>query len=100
MLAVPLHLVRTTVRHFSARRSKPNTRISRMVSMSCVVSAVVLPFIPPALESSREKNLGYPNHNKYVLSCLNDGSLYSQGPSPTVFPCPLIPGHRLYCGTA
>jgi hypothetical protein len=27
---------------------------------------VVLPFIPPALESSREKSQGYPTHNKYV----------------------------------
>lgn len=63
-VAVPVQLLRPTIRHFSARRGKPNTRTSRIVTTSCIVSAVVVPFIPPALESSREKNLGYPNHNK------------------------------------
>ena len=63
-LATPL--LRPTVRHFSAHRPKPNSRASRIVAMSCIVSAVVLPFVPPALESSKERNLGYPNHNKWV----------------------------------
>ncbi|RJE19329.1 hypothetical protein PHISCL_08339 [Aspergillus sclerotialis] len=63
-LALANPLLRPTVRRFSARRPKPNSRASRVVAMSCIVSAVVLPFVPPALESSRERNLGYPNHNK------------------------------------
>ena len=58
----------TLRRYFSARRSSQQavfiSRTTRAVTMSCLVSAVVLPFIPPALESSRERNLGYPNHDK------------------------------------
>jgi hypothetical protein len=65
-IAVSLQLLRPPVRRFSASRPKPNTRTSRIVTMSCIVSAVVLPFVPPALESSREKSLGYPSHNKWV----------------------------------
>ncbi|GAD93543.1 MFS transporter, putative [Paecilomyces variotii No. 5] len=65
-MAIPLtvNCVRPTIRHFSAHRPRPDTRASRFVASSCIVSAVVLPFIPPAIESSREKSLGYPNHNK------------------------------------
>ncbi|KAL1989280.1 hypothetical protein VTN96DRAFT_42 [Rasamsonia emersonii] len=62
--AIAAQLARHSVRHFSAHRPRPDSRTSRFVAMSCIVSAVVLPFIPPALESSREKSLGYPNHNK------------------------------------
>ncbi|KAL2220282.1 hypothetical protein M432DRAFT_638434 [Thermoascus aurantiacus ATCC 26904] len=64
MSTVAAHLVRPSVRYFSARRPRPDSRTSRFVTMSCIVSAVVLPFIPPAIESSREKSQGYPNHNK------------------------------------
>ncbi|KAK1144359.1 hypothetical protein N8T08_005512 [Aspergillus melleus] len=63
-MSITTQLVRPTIRHFSVHRPRPDTRASRFVAMSCLVSAVVVPFIPPALESSREKNLGYPNHNK------------------------------------
>ncbi|BDD58753.1 hypothetical protein MAP00_004006 [Monascus purpureus] len=56
--------LRPTVRYFSVRRPQPVTRASRAVTMFCLVSAVVIPFIPPAIESSREKRKGYPNHNK------------------------------------
>ncbi|KAL3478391.1 hypothetical protein BJX99DRAFT_256509 [Aspergillus californicus] len=59
-----LQLVRPTIRHFSVQRPQASTRTSRIVTTSCLVSAVVLPFVPPALESSREKNKGYPNHSK------------------------------------
>ncbi|KAF9887297.1 hypothetical protein FE257_010292 [Aspergillus nanangensis] len=58
------HLVRPTIRRFSVGRPQQDTRISRFITNSCLVSAVVLPFVPPALESSREKRRGYPNHNK------------------------------------
>ncbi|OJJ07991.1 hypothetical protein ASPVEDRAFT_203178 [Aspergillus versicolor CBS 583.65] len=59
-----IQLARPTIRHFSVHRSQASTRTSRFVATSCLVSAVVLPFVPPALESSRERNLGYPNHSK------------------------------------
>ncbi|EED17943.1 hypothetical protein TSTA_117280 [Talaromyces stipitatus ATCC 10500] len=55
--------LRSSVRHFSAHRPRPDTRTSRFVASSCLVSMVVLPFVPPALESSRERNTGYP-HSK------------------------------------
>ncbi|KAL1998050.1 hypothetical protein VTN02DRAFT_123 [Thermoascus thermophilus] len=64
MSAVAAHVVRPSVRYFSARRPRPDSRTLRFVAMSCIVSAVVLPFVPPAIESSREKSLGYPNHHK------------------------------------
>ncbi|KAJ9240236.1 hypothetical protein DTO169E5_4024 [Paecilomyces variotii] len=63
-MAITVNCVRPTIRHFSARRPRPDSRASRFVASSCIASAVVLPFIPPAIESSREKSLGYPNHNK------------------------------------
>lgn len=65
-MAIPLSVnyARPAVRHFSARRPRPDSRTTRFVASSCIVSAVVLPFIPPAIESSRERSLGYPHHNK------------------------------------
>lgn len=62
--ALSPHLVRPTVRNFSVHRPQQATRTSRFITRSCLVSAVVLPFVPPALESSREKSMGYPNHNR------------------------------------
>jgi hypothetical protein len=61
---VAQQLARQTVRRFSAQAPQSESRATRFVATSCIVSAVVLPFIPPALESSREKSQGYPNHNK------------------------------------
>ncbi|PWY79647.1 hypothetical protein BO70DRAFT_293501 [Aspergillus heteromorphus CBS 117.55] len=63
-MSAALQLVRPTIRHFSVRRPQPDSRTSRFIASSCLFSAVVLPFVPPALESSREKHNGYPNHNK------------------------------------
>lgn len=63
-MSAAVQMVRPTIRHFSVRRPRPDSRTSRFVTSSCLVSAVVLPFVPPALESSREKKSGYPNHNK------------------------------------
>ncbi|GLB01872.1 hypothetical protein AtubIFM57258_000282 [Aspergillus tubingensis] len=63
-MSIAMQLARPTIRHFSVRRPQPDTRISRFITSSCLFTAVVLPFVPPALESSREKNNGYPNHNK------------------------------------
>ncbi|KAL4804888.1 hypothetical protein BDV18DRAFT_161293 [Aspergillus unguis] len=59
-----IQLARPTIRQFSVHRSQTNTRTSRFVTSSCLVSAVVLPFVPPALESSRERRKGYPNTAK------------------------------------
>ncbi|KAJ5831994.1 hypothetical protein N7474_000305 [Penicillium riverlandense] len=64
MSTIAAQLARPSIRHFSAHRPRPDSRAARAVAMSCLVSGVVLPFVPPALESSREKNSGYPNHNK------------------------------------
>lgn len=50
-------VARPTIRSFSAHRPQQATRTSRFVARSCLVSAVVLPFVPPALESSREKSM-------------------------------------------
>ncbi|KAL4894509.1 hypothetical protein BDV59DRAFT_12195 [Aspergillus ambiguus] len=86
MTASALQMVRPTIRHFSVRRPQPDTRTSRFVTHSCLFSAVVLPFIPPALESSREKNQGYPTHNN------TSNILFLQAPSPTVLPRPVDPG--------
>ncbi|RAH85047.1 hypothetical protein BO86DRAFT_396679 [Aspergillus japonicus CBS 114.51] len=61
---IAIQLARPTIRHFSVHRPRPDTRTSRFITSSCLFSAVVLPFIPPALESSREKSKGYPTHNK------------------------------------
>lgn len=57
-------LARPSIRHFSARRPRPDSRASRAVAMSCLVSGVVLPFVPPALESSRQKSSGAANPTK------------------------------------
>ncbi|KAB8234730.1 uncharacterized protein BDW43DRAFT_309990 [Aspergillus alliaceus] len=56
-MALAVQFVRPAIRHFSVRRPRPDTRISRFVTSSCLFSAVVLPFVPPALESSRAKSL-------------------------------------------
>ncbi|EAW24307.1 uncharacterized protein NFIA_038810 [Aspergillus fischeri NRRL 181] len=53
--------IRPAIRHFSVRRPPPDTRTSRFVASSCLVSAVLLPFVPPALESFREKDKTYSN---------------------------------------
>ncbi|KAI2793922.1 hypothetical protein POX_a00510 [Penicillium oxalicum] len=49
-------ITRPLIRRFSAHRPQPDTRAARAVAMSCIVSGVVLPFVPPALESSRQRN--------------------------------------------
>ncbi|KAE8380806.1 hypothetical protein BDV26DRAFT_290070 [Aspergillus bertholletiae] len=63
-MAIAVRFARPTIRHFSVRRPRPDTRTSRFVTSSCLVSAVVLPFVPPALESSRAKNTGGSDSNK------------------------------------
>lgn len=66
-LALSVGGVRASIRRFSAKPPSPESRTHRFVAMSCLVSGVVLPFIPPALESSREKK--FPSHQgkQYVL---------------------------------
>jgi hypothetical protein len=64
MAAVVVQVARPSIRHFSAHRPRPDSRAARAVALSCMVSGVVLPFVPPALESSRQRNSGSPNSNK------------------------------------
>ncbi|CAI7625921.1 hypothetical protein N7509_012604 [Penicillium cosmopolitanum] len=61
---VAAQLARPTIRHFSAHRPRPDSRAARAVTTSCLAAAVALPFIPPALESSRQKSSGFPEGNK------------------------------------
>ena len=70
MMLSPASILRASARQFSARAPKPETKVHRFVAMSCMVSGVVVPFIPPALESSREKKLGNPHVSEYVLNVL------------------------------
>ncbi|OQD73519.1 hypothetical protein PENDEC_c015G01678 [Penicillium decumbens] len=65
MAAVIAQVVRPSIRHFSAHRPRPDSRTARAVSWTCIVSGVVLPFVPPALESSRQRKSGSPNSNKH-----------------------------------
>ncbi|KAJ5182974.1 hypothetical protein N7492_000590 [Penicillium capsulatum] len=58
MSAVAAHLVRPSIRRFSAHRPRPDSRVARAITVSCIVSGVVLPFVPPALESSRQRSSG------------------------------------------
>jgi len=51
----------TAVRHFSARAPRPATRLQSAIAGAFITSAVVLPFVPPAIESKRERDSGHPN---------------------------------------
>ncbi|PGH04273.1 hypothetical protein GX51_03618 [Blastomyces parvus] len=57
-------MLRVPIRQFSARAPKPETRAHRLLTMSGITSLFVVPFIPPAIQSSREKKLGNPHTNK------------------------------------
>jgi hypothetical protein len=61
---IAAQLARPSIRHFSAHRPRPDSRAARAVAMSCIVSGVVLPFVPPALESSRQRNSNSPDSTK------------------------------------
>ncbi|OQE82231.1 hypothetical protein PENNAL_c0037G08777 [Penicillium nalgiovense] len=61
-------VVRPSIRHFSAHRPRPDSRAARAVAMGCIVSGVVLPFVPPALESSRQRSSGIATSaNRHTL---------------------------------
>ncbi|KAJ5941562.1 hypothetical protein N7516_001730 [Penicillium verrucosum] len=68
-------IARPSIRHFSAHRPRPDSRVARAIAMGCIVSGVVLPFVPPALESSRQRSSGI--------------STSAKNP-PTLLPCALI----------
>jgi hypothetical protein len=53
------------VRRFSARAPKPNTRMQQAVSLGLITTGVLVPFIPPAVESQKERRLGHPNAGKH-----------------------------------
>ncbi|KAJ5462710.1 hypothetical protein N7475_007654 [Penicillium sp. IBT 31633x] len=55
---IACQFARPSIRHFSAHRPRPDSRAARVVTMGCIISGVVLPFVPPALESSRQRNSG------------------------------------------
>jgi hypothetical protein len=57
-------LTQQTMRHFSAQAPKTATRLQSAVASTIIGAAVVLPFVPPALESKRERDLGHPNANR------------------------------------
>src|SRR3954451_25284703 len=58
-------LSHSAIRHFSARAPEPTSRTQQAIATSLITSAVLLPFIPPALESRRERSLGHPNARKH-----------------------------------
>jgi hypothetical protein len=70
-MSVPIS-IRPAIRHFSVRRPPADTRTSKFVASSCLVSAVLLPFVPPALESFREKDKSCPN--KWAFPCILNSS--------------------------
>ncbi|KAL5366634.1 hypothetical protein BJX96DRAFT_180909 [Aspergillus floccosus] len=63
-IATAAQITHPSIRHFSAHRSRPQSRTARIVAMSYLVSGSVIPFIPPALESLRQKNSNLPDNNK------------------------------------
>ena len=62
--AVTNTLTHSAVRHFSAQAPKPATRLQSTIAGVLITSAVVLPFVPPAIESKKERDLGHPNASK------------------------------------
>ncbi|KAL1953011.1 hypothetical protein VTO42DRAFT_3761 [Malbranchea cinnamomea] len=70
-LALASGAFRTSVRRFSARPPKPETRAQRFLAASCIASGVFLPFVPPALESSREKKSPTRQGPKYPPLCFH-----------------------------
>lgn len=63
-ITIAAHLAQPSVRHFSGHRPRPHSRTARAVALSYLISGVLVPFIPPALESLRQKNLDFPDRNK------------------------------------
>lgn len=57
-------LTTQAVRAFSAQATRPISRTSSAITTVLVSSAVVLPFVPPTLESVKERRLGHPNANR------------------------------------
>ena len=55
-MAAVSSFARPCIRHFSAHRPRPDSRTERAVVMTCLAGGVVLPFVPPAMESSRQRN--------------------------------------------
>ncbi|KAJ5251383.1 hypothetical protein N7489_001793 [Penicillium chrysogenum] len=65
------HVVRPAIRHFSAHRPRPDSRGARAVAMGCIISGVVLPFVPPALESFRQRSSGIATSAKNPPLCFH-----------------------------
>ncbi|BCS26881.1 uncharacterized protein APUU_51592A [Aspergillus puulaauensis] len=63
-VSIAAQLAHPSVRHFSGYRPRPRSRTARAVAMSYLISGVVIPFIPPALETLRQKNSEFPDSKK------------------------------------
>ncbi|KAF9893479.1 hypothetical protein FE257_010791 [Aspergillus nanangensis] len=69
-ITVPAQVVHPPVRHFSAHRRHSQSRMARTVAMSYLVAIFIVPFIPPALKSMRQKNSDYAqNDTPYPPLC-------------------------------
>ncbi|KAJ5708937.1 hypothetical protein N7493_010271 [Penicillium malachiteum] len=64
-------IIRPAIRHFSANRPRPDSRLSRAIAMACIASGVILPFIPPAIESSRIRKSGVPSNKTLPPLCFH-----------------------------
>ncbi|CAI7624784.1 unnamed protein product [Penicillium bialowiezense] len=71
MAAILSSVTRPSIRHFSAHRPRPDSRAARAVTMGFIVSGVVLPFVPPAMESSRQRSLDMPSSAKNPPLCFH-----------------------------
>lgn len=54
-------IVSQTIRQFSAQAARPISKAQSAMTTTIIASAVALPFVPPALESARERKMGHPN---------------------------------------
>lgn len=84
---------RASIRRFSARPPKPETRGHRFLAASCIASAVALPFVPPALESSREKKSPTHQGQEYVFihRCVHNPGMAFTNPSLLVLVIDTLP---------
>ena len=57
-------LAQHTMRHFSAQARKPATKAQSAFTSAVIGTAMILPFVPPAIESKRERDHGHPNAYK------------------------------------
>ena len=59
------NLTQMAVRHFSAQIPRQATKTQQVVATAIISTAVVLPFIPPAIESKRERERGQTSKRQH-----------------------------------